>query len=187
MKYCFLILSALLVVSSCKKVEDPKSYEDMLRDGKWRMELDAEHGLLVQRPAIMPNPLNIKQVDTIYAIGSATSRMLNDTTYIAAVYPDCQADDYLVFREGIIGALNTGELKCPQGEVAEIETHWGFRNNYTQMYIYDAPTVFRTSDVLADVKEFSADRFTITYSIINNLTDIPKKDTVYYTATFKKF
>lgn len=187
MKYCFLILSALLVVTSCEKVEDPVSYEDMLRDGKWRMELDAEHGLLVQRPKITPNPLNIKQVDTIYAISSATNKMLDDTTYIRGFYPECQADDYLVFREGIIGALNTGELKCPQGEVAEIETQWGFKNNYTQMYIYNALTMFRTSDVLADIKEFSSDRFTITYRMIDNLSDIPNKDTVFYTATFKKF
>lgn len=186
MKYCFLILSALFVFSSCEKVEDPRSYEDILRDGKWRMELDAEHGLLVERPETA-NPLNIKLVDTIYAISSATNKMLNDTTYIRGVYPDCQGDDYLVFREGIIGALNTGALKCPQGEVAEIEIQWGFLNNYTQMYVYNALTMFRTTDVQADIKEFSEDKFTITYRTIDNLTDIPKKDTVYYTATFKKF
>jgi hypothetical protein len=194
MKYCFLILSALCLLTACEKVETPKSNEEMLRDGKWKMDLDAEHGLLKEKP-YKPNLLNTKQVDTLYSLvvldgngNPLPDKMLNDTTYLLHSYPNCLGDDYLVFRDGITGSLNTGGNKCPQGEVAETDIRWGFLNNYSQMYIYDAGNLFMNNQaVQGDVKDISADKFTIRYMVIDNISDIPKKDTSYYTATFKKF
>jgi hypothetical protein len=194
MKYCFLILSALLIVSSCEKVEVPKSNEELLREGKWKMELDPSNGIRKSKPP-MPNLVNTKQVDTLYTLvafeGNGTpvaNAMLNDSTYNVHIIQECQKDDYLVFREGITGSLNIGALACPQGQVAETDTRWGFLNNNTQMYIYDAgPMFLGNDDVMADVKEFSSDKFTIRYRVIDNTSDIPKRDTTYYTTTFKKF
>lgn len=195
MKYCFLILSALCIITSCEKVEVPKSNEEILREGKWKMELDPNTGIRKSKPSFVPNLVNTKPVDTLYTqvardeFGNPVpNKLLNDTTFNVHVFQDCQVDDYLVFREGITGAVNTGALKCPQGEVAEVDTRWGFLNNYSQMYIYDAGAIFMgNDDVLADVKEITAEKFTIRYRVIDNLTDIPKKDTSYYTVTFKKF
>ena len=194
MKYCFLILSAMLIVSSCEKVEVPKSNEELLREGKWKMELDPTMGIRKVK-SFVPNLVNTKRVDTLFTLvafdGNGTpvpNGMQNDSTYNVHIIEDCQKDDYLVFREGIIGALNIGAISCPQGQVAETDTRWGFQNNNTQMYIYDAGPMFMgNNNVVADVKEFSSEKFTITYRVIDNTSDIPKKDTSYYTTTFKKF
>lgn len=186
MKYCFLILSALFVFSSCEKVEDQKSNEDMLRDGKWRIDLDVEHGILAEK-SNKPNPLNLKSIDTLYSLVGAPDGMLNDTVYNKHYFAECQMDDYFIFREGISGALNTGALKCPQGEVAETDIQWGFTDNNTTMYLYEAGALMLgNNSIRAEVREFSADRFSIKYMTIDNTSNIPQKDTTFFTVTFKK-
>jgi len=192
MKYCFLILSALFIVSSCKKTEDKQSYEDMLRDGKWRMDLDLEHGILVEKNKV--SPLNEKSIDTLYTLigkdgdgNLIPDAMLNDTVYNKHYFPECLSDDHLIFREGINGSLNTGELKCPQGEVVETDIQWGFTDNNTIMFLYDAGSILMgNNNVRAEVKEFASDKFVLKYMTIDNLSSIPKKDTTYFTVTFKK-
>ncbi len=187
MKYCFLILSALFIVSSCKKVDVPKSNEEILRESKWKIDLDGEHGILVEKNKV--SLLNEKSIDTLYSlvVDGATDGMLNDTVYNRHYFPQCQSDDYFVFRDGITGAINTGDLKCPQGEVVETDIEWGFMNNYSTMFLYGAGNLLLgNDDIRGQVKEFTDSRFVIQYMTIDNTSDIPKKDTTYYTVAFKK-
>lgn len=202
MKYYLPLLSILfLVVYSCKKVEVPQSKEEMLR-GKWKIEYDFKgKGIgkeFVKYPILDTSK---KIVDTIYTpladgVGNDYVKddkgvtVLNDrgrATYNVHVMPACKLDDYLEFREGINGGLNTGKEKCPNGEVSEIPIKWGFLDNYTRMYIYDAGDMFMgNDDVTAHVKEFDGSRLVLRYGVVDNLTEINRKDTSFYTVTLLK-
>jgi len=167
MKYCLLILSALLVIASCKKVEVPKSRAEILREGsKWALADD---------------------VWKSYRKFNVDTFLTTDTIKLKENIVECKQDDYLVFRDGNDGGLNTGDKKCPQGEAQEENIRWGFTNNETRMYIYQAGEMFfGYDDVEGEVTNFSDNKFTIKYMVVNNLTEIPKKDTVYYTVSLKR-
>jgi hypothetical protein len=166
MKYYLSALTLLvLLVAACEKVETPKSKEDELRDGKWVLAKSFE------------KTYKKYPTDTILTTDSIKLETL----------PDCKKDDFLQFRDGVNGALNTGAKKCPQGETSEIPITWGFLDNYTRMYIYDAGDMFLDNDdINADVVELTGSNITIRYRVINNTSNIPNKDTVTFKAYLKR-
>src|SRR4051812_47271448 len=125
MKYYLPLLSILfLVVYSCKKVDVPQSKEEMLR-GKWKLELKADKEKKGFVKEFVKYPIldtSKKIVDTIYipAVSGASNDYIKDdkgitvmnergrATYVIYVISSCKLDDYLEFREGISGGLNTG-------------------------------------------------------------------------------
>jgi hypothetical protein len=166
MKYCLLILSVIVALAACKKVETPKSRSEMLRDGKWMLSENVLKGtrLFKNDTAIKYDSLRLKDM------------------------PECRMDDYLEFREYGEGALNTGAVKCPQGETSEVALRYGFSSNDMRMFIYGAGDMFYgNNDVNAEVESFSETNFTISYFVVDNTTEIPKKDTTWYIFAFKRF
>lgn len=172
MRYCLLILSALLVISSCTKVEETKSNLDILRENKWKLTAGT---------------INVRKQ------ANAASAAISNTQPIEI--KECMQDDQLVFREGYEGAHITGELTCSINETAEIEFRWGLLENETKMFIYDANEFFGTDiDVNADIIEFYDDKFGIKFNKYTDVqaplvTDGPAvwyTDTTTYTMYFKK-
>lgn len=166
MKYYLPALSLLLLmIAACEKVEVPKSTEEEFREGKWILA---------------------KNIEKTYRKYASDTILTVDTIKLDA-RPECKKDDYLQFREGITGALNTGEKKCPQGETSEIPIRWGFLDNYTRMYIYDAGEMFLDNDdILGDVSDLTGSSLTLRYRVINNTANIPATDTVTYKVYLKK-
>lgn len=166
MKYCLLFLSAIFIIASCKKTEVPASKQDVLRGSggtTWRMDT----------------------ATITYRLPAG-----NDTTTSAwgnQQRPTCKFDDFLIFRDGNIGALNTGDLKCPNGETQEIATKWGITDNDTKMYIYDAGDMFFGADVNAELADFSDSKFILKFPLYNvTFNNQFIVDTVHYTVTMKK-
>jgi len=186
MKLNLLVLSALLLtVAACEKVEVPKGKEEMLR-GKWKLELTEDKGILKQFTKHPVLDTSVKPIDTLYSV-TGKNEIIKDTIYNLNGFPACKLDDFLEFRDGINGALNTGSEKCPQGETTEIPIKWGFLDNYTRMYIYDAGEMFLgNDDLVGDVLDMSESKISLRYMIIRNKVDIPYKDTSFYTVTLLK-
>ncbi len=167
MKYCLLLLSGLLVIAACEKTEVSKSKQDILRDSKWRLD-----------------------TATVTYMHPDTRR---DTTHGAWGTGDrglCRYDDYLVFREGNTGELNSGEMKCPGGETQEGTIKWGITDGDTKMYIYDAGDMFFGNDINAQLTDFQDNQFTLKFPLygVEYVLDSQKfiVDTVRYTVTMKK-
>lgn len=170
MRYCLLILSALLVVSSCTKVEETKSKQEILRESKWRLDAGFIHSKW-KADATIPS-----DIDNIAPI----------------VIADCANDDLLVFREGSDGAHIPGEKTCSINETAEIQFRWGLTDNDTRMFIYDAKEFFKV-DVNAELIEFYDDKFAIKFyefkdKEVSTGTNpgVWVRDTTIYTMYFKK-
>lgn len=172
MKYCLLILSALLVISSCTKTEEPVTRQDILRAERWALDTGFVQKKWKMDGDGVPADINIKE---------------------SYPEPGCRADDYLVFREGSEGAHVPGEVTCSINETAEIEFKWGVFDNDSKIYIYDAKEYFGT-DVNARFVEFYDDKFAIEFSTYKdkNVTfpDRPSywvTDTTIYTLYFKVY
>lgn len=170
MRYSLLILSVLLVVSCTKKGEETKSRQEILRESKWNFDTGSRHMIWIKDGTAVPVDVN-----QVVPIGRTA----------------CNADDFLEFREGYLGAHLTGEVPCSINETSEIQFTWGLTDNSTKMYIYDAHEYFR-QDVNADILEFYNDRFTIRYyelkdKLISNGAgnNVWVQDTTIYTMTFK--
>jgi hypothetical protein len=203
MKYLLPVLSLLLVaIAACEKVTVPQSMEEKMR-GKWQIELDSNgKGFLKEyRYTKLPADTSTKYVDTLITpvtisltnffvpIGKNPdgSDKYNDTLFNVHRYPWCKLDDRLEFRDGNKGALLTGAEKCPNGEVTEIDIQWGLDDNYTRMYIYNAGELFLGNDNIdAEIKEFADNKLVLRYMEIDNTSNIPRQDTVFYTVTLNK-
>lgn len=169
MRYCLLLLSAVLVfIASCKKVEVPDSKEDILRASKWQMQE------IKKRSRIDDTSFFVESVKMEHSV-------------------ECKKDDYLEFGINNAGFFKSNEKKC-MSQVDETAIRWGFSDNYTKMYIYEAGQMFEgINDINADVLEFSNDAFTIHYLSVKDIfdTSIPdrtiRKDTIWYTTIVKRF
>lgn len=169
MRYCLLLLSAVLVIiASCKKVEVPQSKEDILRASKWQMKE-------IQKKTRLDD--TTFYIDTVKVEGMA----------------ECKHDDYLEFRENNAGFFKSGEKKCI-GMVEETAIRWGITTNDTKMYIYEAGEMFEGhNEINANLYEFTNDQFVIQYTgITEGLIGTPpnayyKKDTTWYTAIVRRF
>lgn len=141
MKYSLLILSAILLVSSCTEIEENQTItrEAKLRDGFWKME----SGMTRNR-----------------FHNEDDGQMLTDEKNIEK--PECREDDYFVFRELYEGAHIPGEMTCSINETAELQFTWGLTNNDSGIFIYDADEFFG-ADVNAEFIEFYDDKFGIRF------------------------
>lgn len=168
MKYFILSLTVLLfAVSSCKKVTNPTSRENMLRNGKWQF---------ASGTAEFKIPVSNK--DTVEA----------DTAY----KPACLSDNYLVFGSNHDGNVNTGSNKCSPSEADTYPFYWEMVDNGNGIHIYNAETYFGTSTVEATISNFSSGSFTMKYMTTftyPNPQDLSKDviDTVHWTMTLKNF
>jgi|GEM_PF-1683196 len=172
MRYCVLILSAFLVLSSCTKVEELVSKQEQLRAEKWSLDAQYVHKKWKKDGASVP----------------AT---IDEETKVDIA--ECAKDDLLVFREGYEGAHIPGENTCSINETAEIGFRWGLTDNDTRMFIYDANEFFKV-DVNAEIIEFYADKFAIRFSEYQDKAVAQDgkpttwlRDTTTYTMYFKKF
>lgn len=159
----FLLL-AVVIVSSCKKTEDPVSPQDTLRSGNWIMT-------------------NIK---VTYRLPSK-----KDTTVdgFKNGYPSCLVDDYLVFKDNRNGAINSGTQKCANSDATEAPFTWEVKNAGQNLYIYNAMQYFATDAVNADIVKLSDQYLSIRYNVYNidTVTTTYRVDTFQYTSTFRKF
>lgn len=195
MRYCILILSALLVLSSCTKVENEKSRQEILRDGEWRLDAASiEYKLHRFGPMLLEVNRKVNLFDDINKIIYWRSPDLQDSLFFdhRRIDPDCVEDDRIVFRENHDGAHKPGEKTCSINETAELEFRWGLIGDETKMYIYDAKEFFR-ADVNADIIEFYEDKFGITYEeytdkLVSDGTQPAYfvTDTLTYTMYFRK-
>lgn len=195
MRYCILILSALLLVSSCVKTDDTKSRQELLRDGQWKLDAGS---IEYRLPKAGPLAENVNYVIDLYDPIDTVVYWRSENNSQKAYFihdgldPECSADDQFVFRENRDGAFLPGELLCSINETAEVEFIWGLTNGNNNMYIYDCKEFFRT-DVNADIIEFYNDKFGIRYSEyrdrIVGYTNEPNEfvtDTLIYTMYFVK-
>lgn len=171
MKYTLLVLTAVIVIVGCKKLEVPDSKEDMLRASEWVLDTGYVR--------------TIKKADG----GSVPADIDATGPYVK---PECRTDDKLVFREVNEGAHIPGEMRCSINETAELQFTWGIIDAGKGMYIYDAKEFFGT-DVNAEIIEFYEDRFGIRFSeytdkavSVNSNTQYWTRDTTIYTMFFKK-
>lgn len=145
MRYSLLILSVIFVLASCKKVEVPKSKQDILRASSWRLDTATV---------------------TFWVEPTGGETKGHDTTICAwgNTREDCKKDDYIVFRENGDAGLKKGELKCGSGETEEETLLWGITENDTKIYIYNAGDMFfGEGAVNATLNESTGDKFTFTY------------------------
>lgn len=162
MKYCFLFLSAVLLLNACTKVETPPSKQEQLRSGSWK-------------------------VDT----GYITKRDITGdhiTEDIMGTRDECRKDDYIVFRENNAAGIKTGDVKCPNGQVEEIAATWGLGSADTKMHIYNGGDIlFGMDNAEGKLTYFDDSRFVFEF---NKYTPYPAPnpnvDTVTYTVTFRK-
>lgn len=145
MRYSLLILSILFIVVSCKKVEVPKSKQDILRASSWRLDT-----------------ANV----TYWVEPTGGETKGHDTTVCAwgAVREGCKMDDYIVFRENNDAGLKKGEVKCGNGETEEETLMWGITDGDSKIYIYNAGDMFFDEDAVnATINELTGDKLTFTY------------------------
>lgn len=159
MKYSLLVIIALLFFTACDKVEVPKSDQQTLRDGKWRLKLSYVEYYVKANEAY--------QLDTVFK-------------------QKCEEDDYIIFRENFDGAHIPGEELCDASETIEMPFRWGLKDNETKMFIYDGESFFG-SDVNADFVDFTGSEFTLKYNTYTTIDSIPRIDTVMHTMVFTKF
>lgn len=200
MRYSLLLLlSFVLVIASCKKLEVPKSKQEMLRDANWKVaNATLEYKLHNYGPKYYD--LNYKfdlfaDIDTVvYWRYYPNPPETPDSLYFVhkRIDPLCTSDDLFAFRDGNLGAYIPGEMLCSINETSELEFDWGITDNDTKMYIYDAKEFFRV-DVNADLLEFYEDKFIIRYyDYKDRQIDLPGKqpewtrDTLVYTMEFRK-
>lgn len=173
MKYCLLIVSALLLMTSCdKEPETTKSKQDILRADTWTLDTG-----FVQKKWKMDDDAVPADIDIVESYPE----------------PACREDDQLAFRDGYEGAHIPGEVTCSINETSEIEFRWGLTDNDTRMFIYDAREYFG-ADVNAKIVHFYDDKFVIEYStyLDKHISFAGKesywvRDTTIYTMTFKKY
>jgi hypothetical protein len=152
----------MVSVVSCKKAESPVTREDELRDGKWKMVTGT----------IRADPYS--GLDTTY-------------NYFATL-PDCEKDDYLVFKTNFDGTQNSAS-KCSPAEPDEIQFRWELYNNATGINFWNAEqTFFGRSTLSAPIINYTSSRFTLRYvELTVSPVDNTKRDTFTYTHTFEKF
>jgi hypothetical protein len=161
----FLLL-AVVVAASCKKTEDTVSPQDTLRSGKW----------------IMTN------VKVKYRLPSQNDTTIDQMKNV----PSCMADDYLVFRSNMDGAIDPGSLKCSNSDPSETPFTWEMKNAGQNLYIYNAAQFFGTQAVNSEVVKLSDEYLSIRYNVYNldTFTTSPTfghVDTFQFTSTFRRF
>lgn len=160
MKYCLLLMAAILAFTSCEKLEVPESREDMLRQGKWRL-----------------TAASVRYKDPITG---------GDSTQNGLPLEGCDVDNFIVFRENFLGAVNYGANKCAQQAADEVPFNWQLTDNGNKINIYNAEAAFGTSDVNGTFNSFSSSTFTMQYMLFVQV-NVQKRDTFTYTTTFTKF
>lgn len=155
MRYCLLILSAILVVSSCTKVEQTPTRGDVMRDGKWQVES-----------------------------GTYKYRVFRNGAYKDSIetykITDCFDDDFIVFGEGNKGEHVTGEKFCNINETANMDFTWGLTNGGNGINIYDAPEIFGNDVNNGDIIEFFDDKFGIKFLTVTPYLIIEEDKSSYY-------
>ncbi|MCB0695896.1 MAG: hypothetical protein KDC07_00945 [Chitinophagaceae bacterium] len=158
-------------MSSCTKVEEQVSKQEMLRAEKWRLDDQYIHKKWKKDGATVPVTIDAETRVPIAA---------------------CDTDDLLVFREGNEGAHLPGATTCSINETAEIPFRWGLTDNDTKMYIYDDKELFKV-DVNAELIEFYSDKFAIRFeeykdkAVTEGGVTAWLRDTTIYTIYFKKY
>lgn len=178
MKYCLLIVSALVIMASCTKVDPITSKQEILRGDlkgdtlKWTLDTGFVNKKWKMDGADVPADFDIVE---------------------SYPEPSCREDDVLIFRELNEGVHLPGAVTCSINETPAIEFRWGLTDNDTKMFIYDAKEFFGM-DINAEILELYEDKFTIRYSEYKDkhisFPDMPSywvRDTTIYTITFKKF
>ena len=161
MKYCLLVLSALALFASCKKVDTPQSIQEQMRVGTWYIDTSSK------TYAILPG-----QYETI-------------PYYIQG--EDCKKDDYFIFRDNNDGAINTAKEKCVEGQTDEIAIKWGVTDANTKMYIYNAGSLLNgDDDVNAELLNFNGSSFAIRFKqYVTSAQPAPSVDTTTFWVHFK--
>lgn len=161
MKYCLLVLSALALFASCKKVDVPKSIQEQMRAGTWYIDTSSK------TYQDMPG---------------------HDTTIAFYIQgEDCKSDDYFIFRDNNEGAINTAKVKCVEGQTDEIAFQWGITDANSKMYIYNAGTLLNgDDDVNADLLNFTGSSFAIRFKqYAITAQPAPSVDTTTFWVHFK--
>ncbi len=160
MKQIICALLVVMVAVSCKKADETRSGQDILRSGKWK-----QSGGVLKAKGF--------HLDT-------TFNYLKD-------YPDCLKDDYLVFRGNFDGVVNAGD-RCAQDDPGETEFTWELVNNGANLNIYSAPDYFATSNVNAKVVNLTEGLLAIRYTIYEaSPLDNTKTDTITFSNSYSKY
>ncbi len=169
MKYCLLVLSTLLVIASCKKVETPLSKQEKMRASDWVIDT-----------ATITYLTSMGQDSFTKGVWPEKT---NDKGELIYPRPDCLKDDYFKFGANYSGTQVTGPNKCGDSETSEIEFSWSIYQGDTKMYMYGLYSLLG-QDATGDLVEFNDDNFTFAFpkQIAVNSTII----TVKYTLKFKK-
>lgn len=171
MKYFLLALSAICIITSCKKTETPMSQAQKLEASQW-----------------VPVTLNITYLS--YTGGDSLTNPVwekvstVDPTKGQDTRPECIKDDYLKFKMYNQGDHITGGTKCSDNETDDIEFSWGLSDNDKKMYIYGLFSLLK-QDANGLLQDQTDDKFVFAYP--GQVKDADQKDiTVRYTMTFNK-
>lgn len=166
MRTIISILSFLLIVSACNKIEPINTREDELRNGKWK------HSAMTLRH----DPYIGK--DTVYNLYDSLP-----------VWPVCKKDNYIMFGNNYNAVQNVGDDRCDDSEPQSIAFRWSLENDKETLHLWNAGnTFFGKETISAPIEEYSPDRFTISYlELINSPVNSNHKDTFTYTHTFTRF
>ncbi len=163
MKQILCALLVIVIAVSCKKADEPRTGQDILRSGKWR-----QSGGIVKVKGF--------HLDT-------TINYLNDAAFV----PDCRKDDYLVFKDNFDGAVNSGGQKCTQDEGDETAFTWELINGGANLNIYSSPDVFFTSNVSGQVVNLTDNLLAIRYVVyMESQLDNTKTDTFTFSNSYTK-
>lgn len=175
MKYFLLVLSAFIVIASCKKVTNPTTRQETIRGGQWKVNNLTGFHIFSNKPT--------------------------DTTIIVIDTANCIMDDYFTFGNNNDGTLYTGKRKCDFTEASEIPLYWDMYNNGNSMHIYNAGSFFSYNNysldsainnaVNANIVSFSSSRIVLKYNIIASMQDPSSviktiTDTANYTLTLTR-
>jgi hypothetical protein len=157
MRYCLLVLSAFIVIASCKKVETPQSMGDKLRASEWTLD-------------------NGTQAWVAYNGDDSLLEGLWPPDYKR---PDCLKDDYLKFGANHDGNHITGPNKCGTSETSDIQFQWGLTDNDKKIYMYGLYSLMG-QDVNGDFRSISDEKMSVTYIMKSTGASASKRITMIF-------
>lgn len=147
MKYCLLILSSLVIIASCKKVETPLSKQEKMRAATWVID------------TAWMTYLSVNGTDSVSK--GVWPEQWDGERYIWP-RPECMWDDQFKFLDNTEGTHVTGPNKCGVSQTDNIDFTWGLADADTKIYMYGLYSIFG-EDVTGTLEEFEDTKFKMSY------------------------
>lgn len=145
--FLLLLLAIALIWTSCSKVDDIVSREDLLRNGNWR-----------QTAGTTTYKMFPSNKDTVYNYWKDA--------------PECYKDNYLTFKANFDGEINYGSKVCDQSEPVAKTFFWELRERDSTLEINNVGAAFygASDPVHAKIITLSENVLAISYQVLDTNT-----------------